>query len=82
VLQAASDVATGLADKDYSRALLSCAPSDTDAALAGEAELLRRNGDDWQIEARWPYERATAHARWSQVLSPAPLCLPTSPASG
>jgi hypothetical protein len=79
VLGVASDAAAGFASTDYARALLSCAPSDTDAGLAGEAELLRRNGNDWQIEARWRYDPAPAHARWSQVLAPAPLCLPTRP---
>ena len=82
VLGIAGDAATGFASKDYARALLSCAPSDTDPALAGEGELLRRNGDDWRIEARWRYDPPPAHARWSQVLAPAPLCLATRPARG
>jgi hypothetical protein len=79
VLGVATDAATGFANKVYSRALLSCAPSDGDAAPAGEGELLRRNGDDWQIEARWAYDPPPPHARWSQVLAPAPLCLPQRP---
>jgi hypothetical protein len=80
VLEVASDVATGFANKGYSRALLSCAPSDIDPALSGEGELLRRQAGDWQIEARWIYDPPPPHARWSQVLAPAPLCLPTRPA--
>jgi hypothetical protein len=82
VLGVASDAATGFADKDYSRALLSCAPSDTAPALSGEGELLRRRAGEWQIEARWLYDPPPLHARWSQVLAPAPLCLPTRPARG
>jgi hypothetical protein len=79
VLEVVVDAAASRAKKDYPRALLSCAPSDIDPALSGEGELLRRNGDDWQIEARWRYDPPPPHARWSQVLAPAPLCLPTRP---
>jgi hypothetical protein len=74
VLEVARDAAAGLARKDYPRALLSCAVFSI--VPAGEGALLKRVGDAWQVEARWPYDPPPPHARWSQVLAPAPLCLP------
>jgi TRAP-type C4-dicarboxylate transport system permease small subunit len=76
VVDVASDFATGLADKDYPRALLSCAPPGFALVTEGQGALLKRVGDQWQVEASWAYDPPPAHARWSQVLAPVPLCLP------
>jgi len=45
----------------------------------GQGALLKRMGDAWQVEASWSYDPPPARARWSQVLAPAPLCLPPRP---
>jgi hypothetical protein len=74
-LAVASDLAAGLATSGYPRALLSCAPPGFALVPAGDAALLRRVGDAWQVEASWPYDPVPAHAHWSQVLAPAALCL-------
>jgi hypothetical protein len=78
-LGVASDIAAGLADKVYPRALLSCAPPGFALVPAGEGALLRRDGDVWHVEASWRYDPPRPHARWSQVLAPAPLCLAPLP---
>jgi hypothetical protein len=79
VLDVASDFAAGLDNKRDPRALLSCAPPAFVPVLEGQGALLKRVGDAWQVEARWTYDPPPAHARWSQVLAPAPLCLPSRP---
>jgi hypothetical protein len=79
VFGVASDFATGLANKDFPRALLSCAPAGFALVPEGQGTLLRRVGDQWQVDASWTYGQPPAHARWSQVLAPAPLCLPPRP---
>jgi hypothetical protein len=79
VFGVASDFATGLANKDFPRALLSCAPAGFALVPEGQGALLRRVGDQWQVDASWTYGQPPAHARWSQVLAPAPLCLPPRP---
>ena len=76
VLDVASDLAAGLANQDDPRALLSCAPPGFALTPEGYGALLARVGDRWQLEASWSYDPPPAHARWSQVLAPAPLCLP------
>jgi hypothetical protein len=81
-LAVASDLAVGLATSGYPRALLSCAPPGFALVPAGTAALLRRAGDAWQVEASWPYDPVPAHAHWSQVLAPAPLCLAPLPTGG
>jgi hypothetical protein len=78
-LGVASDIAAGLAEKEHARALLSCAPPGFALVPAGEGALLRRDGDAWQVEASWRYDPPRPHARWSQVLAPAPLCLAPLP---
>ena len=79
VFGVAGDFATGLANKDFPRALLSCAPAGFALVPEGQGALLRRVGDQWQVDASWTYGQPPAHARWSQVLAPAPLCLPPRP---
>lgn len=76
VLDVASDFATGVSNKDYPLALLSCAPAGFALVPEGEGALLKRVGGQWQVEMRWTYDPPSPHARWSQVLAPAPLCLP------
>ena len=76
VLDVASDLAAGLANQDDARALLSCAPPGFALTPEGHGALLARVGDRWQLEASWTYDPPPARARWSQVLAPAPLCLP------
>lgn len=75
-IDVAADLATGLATQAYPVALLSCAPPGFALVPAGEGALLRRQGDAWQVEASWSYAPPPPHARWSQVLAPAALCLP------
>jgi len=82
VLDVASDFATGIANKDYPRALLSCAPAGFALVPQGQGALLKRVGDAWQVEAHWTYPPPPPGARWSQVLAPAPLCLPPRRAPG
>ncbi len=75
-LAVATDLTAGLATQAYTRALLSCAPSGFALVPAGDGALLRRQGDTWQSDATWQYAPPPPHARWSQVLAPAALCLP------
>ncbi|HEY1503125.1 MAG TPA: hypothetical protein VGF92_02430 [Stellaceae bacterium] len=82
VLDIANDFATGLANKDDLLAVLSCAPPGFVSVPEGHGALLQRVGDEWQIKAIWAYDPPPSHARWSQVLAPAPLCLPLSRAQG
>jgi hypothetical protein len=81
-IDVATDLAAGLAIKDDPRALLSCAPPGFALTPEGHGALLARVGDRWQLEASWTYDPPPAHARWSQVLAPAPLCLPPRRAPG
>lgn len=66
----------GLADAQDNLALLSCAPPGFKGVPPGNAALLRRQGATWRVEATWPYPPVPPHARWSEVLAAAPLCLP------
>ena len=75
-LTVARDLASGLATADAARALLSCAPEAVAGVPAGAGALLERDGAAWRAAAVWQYAPPPAHARWSQVLAPAPLCLP------
>jgi hypothetical protein len=66
----------------FSRILVSCAPPDFPLVPAGQGGLLRHERDpgtvdgyESQVEATWSYPTVPAHAHWSQVLAPAPLCL-------
>ncbi len=59
----------------FSRALVSCLPSDIADVLQGDAGLLSRVGSGWQTGPVWRYDPVSPHARWSQVLAPAALCL-------
>ncbi|HEX3973628.1 MAG TPA: hypothetical protein VHX19_20005 [Stellaceae bacterium] len=78
----ATDLAAGLAIKDDRRAVLSCAPPGFALIQEGHGALLARVGAQWQVEASWTYPPAPPGARWSQVLAPAPLCLPPKRAPG
>ncbi|HEY3919852.1 MAG TPA: hypothetical protein VGL83_18825 [Stellaceae bacterium] len=78
----ARDLAAGLAMTGYAHALLSCAPQAVDGVPAGEGALLARQDDRWHAEAVWSYAPPPRHARWSQVLAPAPLCLGPPPPRG
>lgn len=75
-LAVATDLADGLATPGYAHALLSCAPPDFGLVPAGAAALLQRRDATWYVETVWAYPPPPAHAHWSQVLSPAALCLP------
>jgi hypothetical protein len=67
----------------FQHALISCTPPDLGIVPAGEGALLRQPGTSAvQVEAAWSYDPPPAHARWSQVLAPAPLCLPARPTRG
>jgi hypothetical protein len=76
-IDVATDIAAGLAIRDEPRALISCTPAGFALTPEGHAALLARVGEQWQLEASWTYDPPPAHARWSQVLAPAPLCLPS-----
>lgn len=65
-----------LAGEGYRWALLSCVPAGVPDAPAGEAALFAKDADGWRVVASWPYAPVPRGARWSQVLSPGPLCLP------
>jgi hypothetical protein len=75
-IDVATDIAAGLAIKDDPRALISCTPPGFALTPENHAALLALVGQQWQLEASWTYAPPPAHARWSQVLAPAPLCLP------
>jgi hypothetical protein len=81
-LDVATDLAAGLAINDAPRALISCTPSGFALTPEGHGALLARVGAQWQLEASWAYPPPPARARWSQVLAPAPLCLPPRRAPG
>jgi hypothetical protein len=74
-LTVVTDPRTALAASADRRALLSCAPLGFDDVPAGTAALLARDASAWRAEHVWPYAPVPPHARWSQVLSPAVLCL-------
>ena len=71
----AKDRRAALAMTGFDHALLSCLPAAEGGAPQGSAALLKRGAAGWEIEASWPYDPVPAHARWSQVLAPAALCL-------
>ncbi len=75
VLDVESDIKAGFARADYPRALLSCAIDPMDSVPAGNAALFDRDGAAWRLSNTWAYEAAPPGARWSQVLTPKPLCL-------
>jgi hypothetical protein len=81
-IDVATDLAAGLAIKDDPRALVSCTPPGFALTPEGHGALLALVGNQWQLEASWTYDPPPAHARWSQVLAPAPLCLPPRRAPG
>ncbi|HWE76512.1 MAG TPA: hypothetical protein VG328_25335 [Stellaceae bacterium] len=79
------------AENSYPLALLGCATSDmAEVVPPGEGALLRREllphtierQYKWRAEATWTYPPPPPGARWSQVLAPAPLCLPPKRAPG
>jgi hypothetical protein len=74
-LAVAPDLGAAHALQGYDHALLSCLPAAEGGAPQGSAALLVRDGAGWKTEAVWPYALVPAHARWSQVLAPAALCL-------
>jgi hypothetical protein len=74
-LLVAPDLAAAVAVPDYHYALLSCAPSGMAGIAPGGAALLARAGSDWRPDKVWRYDPVPPHARWSQVLAPAALCL-------
>jgi hypothetical protein len=76
----ATDVASGFANEDASLALLSCTPFPL--SPPGDGALLKRADHSWRAEATWTYPPPPRGARWSQVLAPAPLCLPPKRAPG
>ncbi|HKT20242.1 MAG TPA: hypothetical protein VJR47_19470 [Stellaceae bacterium] len=67
------DAASGMTGYDH--ALLSCRRPQDGGGPQGSAQLLKRTPSGWAVEASWPYDAAPTHARWSQVLAPAALCL-------
>jgi hypothetical protein len=75
-IDVATDVAAGLAIKDDPRALISCTPPGFPLTAEGHGALLALVGGQWQLAASWTYPPPPPGARWSQVLAPAPLCLP------
>jgi hypothetical protein len=81
-IDVATDLTAGLAIKDDPRALISCTPPGFALTPEGHGALLARVGAQWQLEASWAYPPPPARARWSQVLAPAPLCLPSKRAPG
>jgi hypothetical protein len=74
-LTVVTDPHAALAARADRRALLSCAPPGFDDVPAGTAALLARDASSWRAERVWPYAPVPPHARWSQVLAPAALCL-------
>ena len=44
--------------------------------VAHQAALFAQAAGGWHVVASWPYAPVPRGARWSQVLSPGPLCLP------
>ncbi len=71
----ATDLRAAFAMPGFDHALLSCRPPAEGGGPQGSAVLLKRGLTSWEIEASWPYGPVPAHARWSQVLAPAALCL-------
>jgi len=74
-LRVVADLGAATAETPYGRLLLSCAPNAIDGVAAGQAALLARAGEGWRAEASWSYAPVSPRAHWSQVLSPAALCL-------
>lgn len=71
----ATRVQAGLAMTGYGLALLSCAPREVAGVPKGSAALLERTASGWRAKAVWQYPPVPPHARWSEVLAPAALCL-------
>lgn len=74
-LGVAGDLRSAFAMTRYDHALLSCLPASKGGAAQGSAALLKRTESGWKTQAVWPYAPVPSHARWSQVLAPAALCL-------
>ena len=74
-IRTAKDLGAAFAIAGFDHALLSCRPPGKGGGPQGSAALLQRAPSGWDVEASWPYDAVPAHARWSQVLAPAALCL-------
>jgi hypothetical protein len=74
-IRIAKDLDAAFAMMGFDHALLSCRPPLEGGGPYGSAALLKRTPSGWDVEASWSYEAVPAHARWSQVLAPAALCL-------
>ncbi len=74
-------LARALNHKD-SYALISCVPANLAASpigqslnlRAGQATLLSRKGDAWEVVANHPYPDMPSSAAWTTELSPGPFC--------
>lgn len=74
-IRTAKDLNTAFTMTGFDHALVSCRSPLEGGGPHGSAALLKRTPSGWDVEGSWPYEAVPAHARWSQVLAPAALCL-------
>jgi hypothetical protein len=79
----AVDTLATLDREGFQAAIVSCLVPSSATPLSGlptgsprdGGALLRRDADGWHAVATWSYPPVAPGARWSLVLSPAPLCL-------